>query len=138
MKKLIKNKYIAILLVIGYGASLFYAGMQYCDYLVDSKTETVVKEKTLWKERGVTKILERPDGSKETTIVEKREKKSKSDAKRVVKINKRMWNVGLSQSLSLKTPVYSLGVQRRVFKDIFIGAYARTDKEFGVSLRFDF
>lgn len=102
-----------------------------------NKPETQIKEVVKFKERVRTRtiIKERPDGTKETIIVEDRN--TKSNTKTDIKIGKANWSLGAMSTIK-KSPVYGAQISRRLIGDLWLGGYARTDKEFGVILRFDF
>ena len=120
----------------------FYGGYKYADTTVQTEIRETEVEKILWKERVVTVIKERPDGSKETTVTEDREKEAETDKAKVVKISKPKWsatiNVGISPVAERAKPVYGLIIHRRIIGDFFFGAYVRSDSEIGASFRYDF
>ena len=101
---------------------------------IETKTVTEVQERV----RVLTKITERPDGSKVTIIDSRKDTDSKevSQTKPAIKD----WQVGLTASYpkSNGDTVYSLNVQRSLFMSLYGGIYARTDKEFGLALSFSF
>lgn len=84
------------------------------------------------KDRIVTKIVERKDGSKETVIVEDR---SKKESIRTAKIPQ--WSVGVSKTLSSGN-VWSIQADRRILGNIFLGGFVTTDKSFGALIRYEF
>jgi hypothetical protein len=101
------------------------------------KSGISVKEQSDTKEDRVIEIIEKPDGSKNTKIVERiinREKKSIE-----VRPIERDWTItggaGLNSELQ---PVYMLGVSRRVFSTVSVGVWGTTNKEAGLSLSVQF
>jgi hypothetical protein len=126
-----KLKLTILLILVGCS----FAGGLYLGKQDKPKIET--KEVVKYKERVRTRtvIKERPDGTKETIIVEDKNTKGKRIATK--KVSKPDWSIGVSSTIK-KDPIYGAQVERRIIGDIWLGGYARTDKEFGVSLRFDF
>lgn len=118
------NKYVVMV------AAGFLAGWLMCTKYQKPGTEV---GETVYKERTVTKIIERKDGSKETTIVENKDGKSSYSI-----VLKKDWSIGVATSLTEKAPVYSLMVDRRILGDLFVGAYLRTDSEAGAYLKISF
>jgi co-chaperonin GroES (HSP10) len=88
---------------------------------------------TVTKERIVTRIVERKDGTKETVIVDDRSSKSKTNISKV-----KNWGVSVGTSLTEKAPIYSISVDRKILGDFYIGGYAKTDSEVGVFIRYTF
>jgi hypothetical protein len=103
------------------------------------KVEYIEVEKIQERVRTVTRIIERPDGSRETIIDERKETETdrKSQMKKVAQSD---WSVGLTYGPSVfkQNEVYGLTVTRRVLGNLFIGAYGRTDHEVGLALRYEF
>lgn len=126
-----KNKLIVLLVMMGCSfAGGLYLGKQ-------DKPKIELKEVVKYQERVRTRtiIKERPDGSKETTIIENRNTKGKRTATK--KVSKPDWSVGVSSTIK-KDPVYGVQVGRRIIGDFWFGGYARTDKELGLTLRYEF
>jgi len=100
----------------------------------------IVETQVLEVEKVVTDIkeviVEKPDGTRvierETVRVEDRE--SKTDT--VTKPAKKDWMVGAKVDLFTPTTVrvYQVEVSRRVFNDVYVGAYGRTDGTVGVGV----
>lgn len=87
------------------------------------------------RERVRTRIEERPDGSKVTTI----DKTVKKD--QIKAIPKPEWSISVSASrdaLLGRGGIYTLTVHRALILGLSVGLYARTDKEIGVSLQYSF
>jgi hypothetical protein len=85
--------------------------------------------------RVVTRIDQRPDGSKTTVITKD---SAKTEMHLTSKPVKKDWIVGATSSLLEPVPVFTLQVSRRILGDIYLGVYARTDREFGLGLTFQF
>lgn len=106
---------------------------------VETKTE-VVREQVVVKDKIVTRTVERPDGTKETVKVETLDRVkdlTKNRSERVLKPLKKEWRVGAQLAL-VEPNVVTLNVERRMLWDVWAGVYARTDKEVGLSLSFEF
>ena len=134
-----KTKIIVLIIVSALSYSIGnYIGKK----ALKREIEIVEVEKVQERVRTVTRIVEQPDGTKETIIEEKRETDTVRDtkSKEVVSAYLPQWSVGLGYSLIGKDgiPVYTLNIDRRIFADLFAGVYGRTDKELGISLRFEF
>jgi hypothetical protein len=103
----------------------------------------VIEEKVVYKDRIKTQIREvikeAPDGTKVTErFIEKDEKKDKKVAKKETKPVKKNWGVGVKADL-LPNPiggqtVYTLEVHRRIFSDLYVSGYGRTDGTAGVGV----
>ena len=109
------------------------------------KTETKVVEKIVTQERRrvVTKVEEKPDGSKTTTIVEQSETKkdSKLQLSDISTPVKKNWIVGITGGARLdqiNQPIYGAQVSRRIIGKLYVGGYARTDQELGLIIQFQF
>jgi co-chaperonin GroES (HSP10) len=98
-------------------------------YIIKHTDET----KVVTKDRIVTRVIERKDGTKETIIVADH---SKVDTSKKAKVDD--WGVAIGTSLSSKTPVYQVAVDRRILGALSVGGYARTDSEVGAFLRYSF
>lgn len=118
------NKLIAIFLI---GC---LSGFLLCSRFYKNNTET---NETTNKEQIVTRIIERKDGTKETVIVEDRTSKTYN---RTPKVNN--WSVMVGENMADKRPIYMVGVDRIILPNISIGAYARSDREYGAYLRYSF
>ena len=114
----------------------YVAGHQLASQMNEEKIVTVVQDR----ETVRTIIKERPDGSKETIIVEDRTS-DRSTVKSKKTVVEKKWLVGLSASSELITggeAIYSLRVERYVLPGLSAGLYGRTDHEVGVSLSYSF
>jgi len=107
---------------------VFVVGMKMCP---TPKEKTVDKSHT--KERVVTIIKERPDGSKETTIIENRDTKQSHIE---TKHSSPKWAIGASVGTSdwrIREPIYGVRVERYIFESVSVGLYGRTNGDFGIS-----
>ena len=123
----INGKMLAICMI---GSGLIGAALMY-------KSGISIKEQTDTKEDRVIEIIEWPDGSKNTRIVEKIISKEKKSI--VIQPVERDWIVtgGAGLNSELK-PVYLLGVSRRVLGTISVGVWGTSNKEAGLSLSVQF
>lgn len=96
------------------------------------KTVTKVQEKV----HVVTRIVERPDGTKETVIISKTDRRTSRVKTR--RESRRTTMVSVSQSMNKSLPVYTISVQKELFASLGLGVYGRTDREFGFSLSYSF
>lgn len=106
-------------------------------------TKHTIEEKVVYKDRVRTQIqeviIERPDGTKETRrTVDRNEKKDKQVAKKETKPARKNWGVSVKTDLFAPVPAYTLEVHRRIFSDLYISAYGRTDSSVGVGVTFFF
>lgn len=105
-----------------------------------TEPKVIVETKVVEVEKIVTEVKERivksPDGTvtidRETVAVEDRT----TEAVKVEKPAKKDWLV--SAKVDLFSPIsvrsYQLEVSRRVFNDVYVGAYGRTDGTVGVGI----
>jgi hypothetical protein len=103
--------------------------------------EKEIKEVVKYKERVrvVKRIVERPDGTKETTEITDSEKNFLKDKELKVSY-KKDWNIGVGRSIySRNNPdSYTVMIQRRILGDLHIGVYGRTDLEVGALISYSF
>jgi hypothetical protein len=93
-------------------------------------------EKIINRERVVTKIEERPDGSKTTIIVSDKDKRSE-----VTKPTKKDWHVGALSStdfLTGKPTSFGISVDRRILGDLYLGVQAQTGSPVMLRLSYSF
>ena len=103
---------------------------------VITKTKEVVKIVEVI-DRDI-EIIETKDGTKVTKIKERSKKSSEStklNSREVIPLDKK-WLIGVSTSLTDQE--YRLDISRRIIGGIYVGAYASTEKEFGVSVSLNF
>ena len=110
-----------------------------------SPTKVEIKEKVVTevqeRVRVLTRIIERPDGTKETIIDEKRDTDTSIVAEKESRPVAKDWRVGIGASLPevfTTGATYTLTVEKHLFAGIYVGAYGRTDKEYGASLSYSF
>lgn len=107
------------------------------------EVKTQVQEKIVVRNdiRTVTRLIERPDGTKEsvTETVDNSEREA-SKSTTVVKNMRKDYLAGVGAGVQFKDlkPIYSATVARRMFGPAFAGAYGRTDGEFGLTFTLEF
>jgi hypothetical protein len=127
-----KIQVIKILLYIIFSVGAF----KYGEYLGGKNVQVKEVVKVQERVRTRTKVIEHPDGTKITTIDEKKDTDSVSLKETKPSLN--IWSVGISYAPPLgQREVYTLSVDRRILGDIWLGVYGRTDREFGVRARYD-
>lgn len=103
----------------------------------------VIEEKVVYKDRVKTQIREvikeTPDGTKVTErFIEKDEKKDKKAVKKETKPIKKNWGVGVKADLLPDRiggqTVWTVEVHRRIFSDLYVSGYGRTDGNAGVGV----
>ena len=103
-----------------------------------------IETKVVTKDRGKTVvkeiITEKPDGTKVTERHVTKDEKKKQVAKQKESIPvKKDWGVSVKADLfSPQQPVYTLEVHRRVFSDLYVSAYGRTDSTVGIGITYFF
>lgn len=103
---------------------------------IEEKLVEVVKERV----RVDTRIIERPDGTTETIISERRDTDTRLESEKTTD-GLPDWSVGLSASISEEyrgDRVYGLRIEKKLLGSLSGGIYARTDKEYGVGLTYSF
>ncbi len=133
----IKNVAILCLIV----AVLSAAGTRFLFPKVESRNVEIEKEVVRTDTRTVTRIIERPDGTKETIVdsVDKSVKKETSSKESTV-FQKSNYIVDLSARTKIDELqfVYELQVQKRILGPVFLGLKAGTDKSVGASVGLEF
>lgn len=131
------KKIASYVIVLGIGAAL---GTYFnAKHTIEEKVVTKDRVRTIIKEV----ITERPDGTKVTErITDKKEKKNQVAKKKESIPVKKDWGVGvkadlLSQPIGGQT-VWTVEVHRRIFSDLYISGYGRTDGVAGVGVTFFF
>ena len=102
------------------------------------KTKIKTVTKTEIRENVRTRILERPDGSKETVIVETRTKDETQRQDKTIVARDKKWLVGLGSTVGRVDQIYNVRVERKVFLDLYVGGYYSTRGDAGVSLTYTF
>lgn len=127
------KKISSYIIVLAIGAAL---GTYFdAKHTIETKVVTKDRIKTVVKEV----ITERPDG---TTVTERHttkdeKKKQVANSKESIPV-KKDWGVSVKTDLFRPVSVYTLEVHRRVFSDLYVSAYGRTDNTLGVGLTFFF
>lgn len=126
-----RTEFIAFFLVASGFAGGYYMGGGN-----KPEIEKIEVEKVKYRERVVTEIMERPDGTKTTRITKNVKKVDKK--KSTLKLNPpKDWHISLSGPPT-PNPRITLQIERRVLGELFLGVYGRTDGEVGVSLGWSF
>ena len=104
---------------------------------VKEKTVEVEKEVVQKDIQVVTRIITRPDGTKEEQIITTDKSKENKESKSVKLISKPEWHISANGTVS-SNPVYGLQVERRIVGDIFAGVGYNTDNKITVSVGIEF
>lgn len=124
------SSYIIVLAIGGALGTYFDAA-----HTIEEKIVTKDRTRTIIKEV----ITERPDGTKVTErVTDKKEKKNQVAKKKESIPVKKNWGVGLKTDLFAPVPVYTIEVHRRIFSDLYVSAYGRTDNTLGLGVTFFF
>lgn len=135
-----KNNIIVLVIGLTIGAFASY-------FLVPTKieTKTVEIEKTIVQKdvQTITKIVERPDGTKTTEIASSDKSKEKSsDIKTAtIKVATNSWHLSASYSLyqpETVKPIIGLQIEKRIAGPIFLGVRADTNKVVSLILGLEF
>lgn len=130
---------ITVLLIAGTAALTRYFFPR-----IETQTVDVIKEVVRTDIRTITKIIEKPDGTKETIIDHTDKSVENKDQKHTeTKYAKADWNISASagqditniQKLEL---VYGVHVQRRILGPFYLGGMADTSKRVGLSIGMEF
>lgn len=119
---------------------------------IEEKTVEIVKEINKTTKNTQVHIIETTyeDGrkvketfivNKDTIVVEKEKvKEVEKIVTKIVENGKAQWQVGVTTGLNLNERKQDYGVQieRRVLGNIWAGAYGKTDKDIGVTLKMEF
>lgn len=132
----IKTYIVVVLVLLGVGYALG-------KYTTPERvvTQTITKIVTVTQHDTQTVIVEKPDGTKTTIIIDKSKdttKQQQTDTKTVENI-KPQWHVSaqLVPQQGLLGPVYGLQIERRIIGPVHVGVFGNTDKEFGLSVGVD-
>lgn len=116
-------------------------------YLTPPKVEEKIVEKVVEKEKKdihtITKIVERPDGTKET-IIEHKDKSTSTvatDKSKELKIdNTTDWKVsaGVGYDFRKKEQFYIGTIERRIIGTISVGVFGTTSQQAGVNVGIQF
>lgn len=120
------------------------AGLLVHYYLPRIETKTVVQTKVVVQNdvRTITKIVERPDGSKETvTETVDRSTKDSTASKTELKMARKDWQISAQALASIKhldAPEYAVNVQKRLLGPLYAGLLVANSGRVGISLGFEF
>ncbi len=128
MNNVTKLGIVAVALV----ASFLYGKSQ-----APTKVNTVEVVKEIRDIEIVKQEVTKPDGSKVVTTTTK--DKTKLDTRNETKINKPNWKVsGLVGLNTDRKTVYGATIDRRIVGNVFVGAWATTEKTGGISIGLEF
>lgn len=105
---------------------------------VVTKTETIVQNNV----RTITKIIERPDGSKET-VIDSVDKSTvdKTKSKTSTKFAQKNWHISGSILTNFKAknvPEYQIEAQKRILGPFYIGALLSSEQKVGLVIGFEY
>jgi len=137
MTNISKSKIIALIIAL---ALAYYAGLSSNNEVI--KREVLEIEKEIIVNRDVVRYIEHPDGRKETIVDNSTRRSTSREIKLIeqIPVNRR-WLIGLSANLDsgLKLmPEYTLSVDYKLFKDVYIGASYGTDSVIGIGVKISF
>ena len=125
-------------------AALAYATGRYFQPAKIEIKEVVKEIEVIKKDvRTVIREVVKTDGSKETvTVIEDKSKetsKKESSKETIITNAKPQWRVqGLADLTTLASPVYGVGIERRILGPIFVGGFVKANREYGVSVSLEF
>lgn len=119
-----------------------YGGYKYASSFATKHEETKVKFVEVQnKDVRTERRIESPDGTVETIITEDKSViRTKGKKRSEVKIEalRPKWRVGVQKALSPEPDLFGANLSRRVLGNLWVGVYARTDQEVGLSISYDF
>lgn len=120
---------VAVLIGFGLGTQIFPK--------IKEKTVEVEVEKVVKDIVTVTKIVTRPDGTKEevTTVTDKT--KENKEVSKVQIFTKPDWHISANGTVT-SNPVYGVQIERRVLGDVFLGAGYNTDNKITINIGMEF
>lgn len=133
MKLTIITGTICLLLGAGLGTFLF---PQIKEKQVEVQKEVLVKDVVT-----ITKIVTRPDGSKEEVITVTDKSKENKQSTNTVTKKASNWHasVGAKSKIDkLGIDVYTIQIEKRILGDLFIGVTGSTDKTVGITVGMEF
>lgn len=107
---------------------------------IQIQTNEVTKEIVRTDIHTVTKLVERPDGTKETiTDTTDHSTANSSASKSTIVVAQKNWilSTSIGTELSQYKPVYGLQAQRRILGPIYVGGLLSTTGMVGLSLGFE-
>lgn len=108
---------------------------------IETQTVEVTKEVVRTDIRTVTRLIERPDGTKESvTETIDRSTKHESNTSSSTVYARKDWFLGIGASTELKRlePVYNVQINRRILGPFYVGAQATTRGSIGLNLGMEF
>lgn len=129
------------------GLVLLAVGTGIGRYLTPAKVEEKVVEKVVEKEKKdihtITRIVERPDGTKETTIehTDKSTNTIATDKSKELKVDGRPdWkvSVGTGYDFKKKEQLYIGTIERRILGNISVGVFGTTNQQAGINVGIEF
>ena len=138
----IKGVLVRILSYFLYGAVIGLAVGYWLQPKIASKVSSEATSKVEYRVVTQEKIIEKPGGVREIvrTVTDNSVRNDASKATSV-QIKQPDWMLSLAAGIQRPSdfrPEYTLTAQRRIFGPAFIGAYGRTDGEFGLSIALEF
>lgn len=133
-----KNTLILVLVV-----AIISAGLtRYYFPKIETQTVDVIKEVIKTDIRTITRIVERPDGTKETIIDETdKSTNNKTEKHTDTTYANKDWLLSVSaqtEVTQIMKPDYGVQVQRRILGPFYLGGMVDTSKRVGVSLGMEF
>lgn len=133
MKSTIITGLICLLLGGGLGTLLF---PQTKEKVVEVEKEVVVKDVVT-----VTRIVTRPDGTKEelVTVTDKTKENKQSTSTKTVAKSTWHASIGAKSKIDrLQVDLYTIQIEKRILGDLFIGVTGSTDKTVGLTVGMEF
>lgn len=130
------NKYVAVLVLGIVAGALAVYQFRPPEVRVEVQEKEIVRTDT----KTVTRVVERPDGTKETVIESTDKSVSKATkSESVTKTLQKNWNVAIAAHTNRELELhYSVHVQRRVLGPFYAGVSANTIGMVGLSLGMEF
>lgn len=129
-----------LLLAIGYGAGRYVQPAK-----VVTKLQTVTNDVVHDHIHTVIQTVTLPSGEKKSTTTIDNDKNETAStntvSSSVTTYSKPQWRAQGLAGLNLKsvsTPVYGIGIERRILGPIFAGAYGKNNGEVGISVSLEF
>lgn len=128
-----KNTIIALTvgLLLGAGAGTFLFP-QTKEKIVEVEKEVIVKDVVT-----VTKVITRPDGTKEelVTVTDKTKENKQSTSTKTVAKSTWHASVGAKTKIDkLQVDLYTIQIEKRILGDLFLGVTGSTDKTVGLTV----
>lgn len=133
MKNLIITAAVALLIGLGLGSQLLPK--------VKIETKEIEKEVIVKDVVTVTKIITKPDGTKEEVITVTDKTKENSSKVSTQKVMATQWHASVSaktDNIKFEKITYGVSIERRIIGDIFLGVNADTSGKVGGSVGISF